>query len=381
MDLRTIDDLELGGARVVLRGDLNVPLKDGEITDDFRIRQVVPTIREILDRGASRIVVCSHLGRPKQPDPALSLSPVAARLGEQLEIELPLVPTPEDPPDATVAMLENVRFFPGETKDDPALAKRYASLGDVFVNDAFGSCHRAHASVAGLAEVLPSAGGRLLQREVRVLGGLLASPAEPFVAVLGGAKISDKLAVVENLLRVAGTIVIGGAMAFTFARAQGLKTGRSLVEEDMIDTCARLLAENGGRLLLPSDVVCASAMEAGAGAHEVAIDAIPDGEGGYDIGTETRRRYVDAVRAAATVMWNGPMGVFEIDDFAAGTRAVAAAVAKGNAYSVVGGGDSIAALNRFGYASGVDHASTGGGAMLEFLEGKLLPGLAPLRRS
>ena len=381
MTLRTLDDLEVAGKRVLLRADLNVPLDGARITDDFRIRASLPTIRELLDEGAASIIVCSHLGRPKgTPDPRFSLAPVAARLGELLGQDVPLAPMPPtNLPDARVILLENLRFHPGETANDPAFAASLAFLADVYVCDAFGAVHRAHASVAGVPTLLPSAAGRLLEREVAVLSELLSDPARPFVAVVGGAKVSDKLGVLENLLRIADTLVIGGAMCFTFARAQGLSTGRSLVEEDRVEDCRRLLDVAGDRILLPVDVVVAGSMEAGVPTAQVAIDQIPDDQAAYDIGKETARLYVDAIRAAKTVMWNGPMGVFEIDEFASGTRAVAAGVALGDAYSVVGGGDSVAALAAFGYADKVDHVSSGGGAMLELLEGKELPGLTPLR--
>ena len=384
MELRILDDLELRAARVFLRSDLNVPLDSGAIADDFRIRQSLATVREVLDRGATRVAVCSHLGRPGgKPDPGLSLNPVAARMSELLAMDVPLCATPSGPipAGARVALLENVRFEARETSNDIGFARELAALADAYVDDAFGAVHRAHASVAALATLLPNAAGRLLQREVEVLGRLRDAPEHPYVAVLGGAKVSDKLAVIESVLRVADTVVIGGAMCFTFLRAQGLSTGRSLVEEDMIATCSALLDANADRLVLPVDFVVAPRMGQGAGAREVPADSIPDDEAGFDIGTLSRRAAVDVIRGARTVMWNGPMGVAEIDDFAAGTRAVAAAVAKGSAYSVVGGGDSIAALETFGYARDVDHASTGGGAMLEFLEGLDLPGLEPLMMS
>jgi phosphoglycerate kinase len=379
--LRTLDDLDVAGKRVLLRADLNVPLANGEIADDFRIRQSLPTIQELLDRGAARVVVVSHLGRPKgAPDPRYSLLPVAVRLTELLNRTVPLAPLPPEPlPDiGTVVLLENVRFHPGETSNDPRFARELAALADVYVDDAFGAVHRAHASVAAVAELLPNAAGRLLQKEIEVLSRVFENPDRPLVAVLGGAKVSDKLGVIENLLRVCDKLLIGGAMCFTFFRAQGLDVGRSLVEEDKIEDVKRFFGE---KLMLPRDVVVAPEMTADARAQEVSIDAIPNDMAGYDIGTATRRAYVDAIRAARTVVWNGPMGVSEIETFAAGTRAIAAAVAKGDAYSIVGGGDSIAALERFGYIDDVDHASTGGGAMLEFLEGKPLPGLIPLQRA
>jgi phosphoglycerate kinase len=380
MKLRTLDDLDLNDKRVLLRSDLNVPLKDGAIVDDFRIRQSLPTIKELLDKGAARVVLTAHLGRPKgAPDPKYSLIPVADRLAELLDVPVPVIEKPEDATGHRMQMLENVRFEPGETKNDPAWAKRLASLGDVYVDDAFGAVHRAHASVAAVAELLPSAAGRLLQREIEVLSSLLEKPKRPYVAVVGGAKVSDKLGVLDNLLNVVDRLLIGGAMCFTFSLAQGGSVGTSLVEPDHVDHVEELMARAGDKLLLPSDIVVAAEMTPGVKTQHVAADQIPDDMGGYDIGPETIGAYSDVIRAAKTVMWNGPMGVSEIDEFAAGTRAIAQAVADSDAYSVVGGGDSIAALEKFGYAGKVDHASTGGGAMLEFLEGKQLPGLIPLQ--
>jgi phosphoglycerate kinase len=382
MKLRTLDDLDVTGKRALVRADLNVPLADGSISDDYRIRQSVPTITELLERGAARVIVCSHLGRPKGVyDATYSLVPIADRLGQLLGRDVALAPLP--PADVTpagdVLLLENVRFAPGETKNDPAFARELAALADVYVCDAFGAVHRAHASVAAVATLLPSAAGRLLQKEIEVLSRLLEDPARPYVAVIGGAKVSDKLGVLDNLLRVVDRLVVGGAMCFTFLKARGLEVGRSLVEDEQLTHVGRLMETAGDTLLLPTDVVVAAEMAQGVEKRQVGVDEIPADLAGYDIGKETARAYVDAIRGAKTVMWNGPMGVFEIPDFEAGTRAVAAGVALGDAYSVVGGGDSVAALEKFGYAASVDHVSTGGGAMLEFLEGKDLPGLAALR--
>jgi phosphoglycerate kinase len=382
--LRTLDDLEVSGKRVLLRADLNVPLskQDGSITDDLRIRATLPTLNELRARGAATIVVCSHLGRPKgQPKPELSLTPVAKRLGELLGEDVPLAPSPTGPvpAGAHVALLENLRFDPGEERNDAAFARALADNADVYVNDAFGAVHRAHASVVGVAALLPSAAGRLLEKEVAVLSRLLEEPGRPFVAVVGGAKVSDKLTVLRNLLDRVDRLLIGGGMCFTFLKAKGYAVGRSLLEADQVDVVGTLMKEAGDKLMIPTDVVVAAEPTAGADKKQVAADAIPGDLAGYDIGKETSRAYVDAIRAAKTVFWNGPMGVFEVDDFAAGTRAVAAAIAKGDCYSVVGGGDSAAALEKFGYADEVSHISTGGGASLEFLEGKELPGLLPLR--
>lgn len=381
MKLRALDDLEVAGKRILLRADLNVPLEDGRIADDMRIRATVPTIRELLDRGAARVICCSHLGRPKgKPDPKHSLAPVAARLADLLGGPVPLAPSPKGPvPDGAVVLLENVRFNPGEEANDPDFACALAELADAYVNDAFGAVHRAHASVEAVARLLPAAAGRLLEREVSVLSRLLEGPERPFVAVIGGAKVSDKLPVLRNLLRLVDRLAIGGGMCFTFLRAGGHGVGRSLLEADQVDAVRSLIGSAGERLLLPVDVVVAAEPKAGARKSIVRADAIPGDLAGYDIGKETSRVYVDAIRSARTVFWNGPMGVFEVDDFAAGTRAVAAGVALGEAYSVVGGGDSASALEKFGYADKVDHLSTGGGASLEFLAGEELPGLAPLR--
>lgn len=382
MKLRTLDDLDVAGKRVLLRADFNVPLQDGTIADDTRITATVPTIRELRERGASQIICCSHLGRPKGAvNPKYSLAPVAQRLSSLVGSAVSLSGTPTGPvdPSSPVALLENVRFDPGEEKNDPAFAKRLAALADVYVDDAFGAVHRAHASVAAVAELLPAAAGRLLEREVEVLSKLLEDPDRPFLAILGGAKVSDKLGVIESLLDRVDRIALGGAMCFTFFAARGYEVGRSLVERERVDEVARLAEKAGERMLLPLDVVVAEKPEPGVATRTVAVDSIPADLAGYDVGPQTCRAYVDAIRASRTVFWNGPMGVFEVPEFDGGTRAVAAGVAKSDAYSVVGGGDSGAALVKFGYAGEVDHLSTGGGASLEFLEGRELPGLTPLR--
>lgn len=380
MKLRTLDDLDVAGKCVLVRADFNVPLDGGAIADDFRIRAALPTIQELFRRGAARLVVCSHLGRPKgAPDPAFSLAPVAIRLGRLLGEDVALAPHPDGPVgDQRITLLENVRFHPGETKNDPAFAAALAALADCYVDDAFGAAHRAHASVAGVASLLPSAAGRLLEKEIAVLSRLLDAPERPFVAVLGGAKVSDKLKVIENLLGVVDRLLIGGAMCFTFYAANGLPIGRSLFEPDQVGTVKRLMGQAGDRLMIPADVVVAAEPKPGVAVAEVDAAGIPSDQAGYDIGPNACRAYVDAIRAARTVFWNGPMGIFEVPPFDKGTRAVAAAIAKGPAYSVVGGGDSALALDRFGYAGDIDHVSTGGGASLEFLEGRTLPGLAPL---
>lgn len=381
MKLRTLDDVDVAGKRVLLRADLNVPLKDGKITDDFRIRQSMPTIKELRQKGAARIVVTAHLGRPKgEPDPKYSLKPVADQLAKLLGDPVPLIETPEAVTDVPIQLLENVRFEPGETKNDPEWAKRLASLGDVYVDDAFGAVHRAHASVAAVAELIDQrAAGRLLQKEIEVLSRLLEGPERPYVAVVGGAKVSDKLGVLDNLLPVVDKLLVGGAMCFTFFLADGLQVGTSLVEPDQVEHVRALRQRAGDKLVLPTDVFVAREMAQGAGARVVQVSQIPSDQGAYDIGTVTARAFAFEIDRARTVMWNGPMGVAEIDDFAGGTKAVAKACADSKAYTVVGGGDSIAALEKFGFAEKVDHASTGGGAMLEFLEGKQLPGLLPLQ--
>ncbi|MEX2556044.1 MAG: phosphoglycerate kinase [Actinomycetota bacterium] len=385
MKLRTIDDIDVAGKDVLLRADFNVPLskQDGSIADDLRIRATLPTIEELFERGAGRIVVCSHLGRPKgKPDPTYSLAPVAARLGQLLGEDVPLCASPTGPvPEVSrVVLLENLRFDPGEESNDRAFAARLAALADVYVNDAFGAVHRAHASVVAVAQLLPAAAGRLLEKEVAVLSKLLTEPERPFVAVVGGAKVSDKLRVLERLLDLVDGLLIGGGMSFTFLAAKGYGVGKSLLEPDQVPVVAELMRDAGDKIAVPTDIVVARAPEPGVEKRVVAADQIPAELAGFDIGKETCRAYVDAIRAARTVFWNGPMGVFEVDDFDAGTRAIAAAIAKSDCYSVIGGGDSAAALRKFGYADEVSHISTGGGASLEFLEGKDLPGLVPLRR-
>jgi phosphoglycerate kinase len=381
MKLRTLDDINIKNKKVLLRADLNVPISDGQIVDDFRIRQSLPTIKELLEKDAARIVIAAHLGRPKGTrDLKYSLIPVADRLAELLDMAVPVIDRPEHATDKPQQRLENVRFEPGETKNDPAWAKRLATLGTVYVDDAFGAVHRAHASVVGVAKLIRTkAAGRLLEKEIHVLSRLLESPDRPYVAVVGGAKVSDKLGVLDNLLKVVDRLLIGGAMCFTFELAKGNTVGTSLVEPDQVDHVKKLMKQAGYKLLLPKDIVAADEMEPGAKTELVPPDQIAPDMAGYDIGPETVNAYAAEIHKARTVMWNGPMGVSEIDDFAAGTRAIAQAVAESDAFSVVGGGDSIAALEKFGYADKVDHASTGGGAMLEFLEGKRLPGLVPLQ--
>jgi phosphoglycerate kinase len=360
VSLPRLEDLgDLRGRRVLVRADFNVPLEDGRITDDLRIRAALPTLQWLSEQGAA-VTACSHLGRPKgEPDPRYSMAPVRERLAE-------LAPG--------VELMENLRFDPGETSNDPAFVARLVEGHDAYVNDAFGASHRAHASVVGPPAHLPSAAGRLLAREVDVLLGLREQPERPFVAVLGGAKVSDKLGVIEALLEVVDGLVVGGGMCFTFLAARGHRVGDSLLEEDQVATCRRLL-DAGAAIHLPTDVV---AVGPGDDVRTVGAD-VPDGWKGYDVGPGTAAAFADAIAGARTVFWNGPMGVFEDERFAAGTRAVAEAVAGADGFTVVGGGDSAAALARFGLADRVDHLSTGGGASLELLEQGDLPGLAALR--
>jgi len=382
-----LEDLPVAaGRKVLVRIDCNVPLSGGRVADDLRLTTIVPTL-DWLRRAGAAVVVCGHLGRPKgRPEPRFGLAPVADRLGDLLAEEVPLAPEVvgerasamiEALRPGQVMLLENLRFEPGETANDPGFAAALAAPVDLYVNDAFGASHRAHASIVGPPAALPHAGGRLLFREVEALGRLLHDPARPFVAVLGGAKVSDKLGVIDALLDRCDTILVGGAMAFTFHAAQGLAVGDSLVEPDRVEECARLLAT--GRVRVPSDVVIAREIDAGAETRVVPAGAIPDGWKGLDVGPGTAAEFADAVASAATVLWNGPMGVFEVAPFAAGTRSVAEAVAASSAYTVVGGGDSAAAIRGFGLAERVSHVSTGGGASLELIENGDLPGLAALR--
>jgi phosphoglycerate kinase len=379
-DVESLGDV--AGKRVLVRSDLNVPLDGKRITDDGRIRASVPQLTALLDAGAS-VVVCAHLGRPKgAPDPKYSLAPVAARLGELLGRDVEFVGDPDGEPKTDLALLENVRFAPGETsKDDAergAYADRLAALADAYVDDAFGAVHRKHASVYDVATRLPHAAGALVSRELEVLRRLTASPDRPYVVVLGGSKVSDKLAVIENLLPTVDRLLVGGGMCFTFLAAQGHDVGDSLLEKDQLDACRRLL--DSGKIVLPADVVVADDISADAATEVVAADAIPAGRKGLDIGPRTVELFTQELSSARTVFWNGPMGVFEVAPFAAGTRGVAEAIARlEGALTVVGGGDSAAAVRQLGVGEQrFGHISTGGGASLEYLEGKTLPGLAVL---
>ena len=375
--MRTLDDLEVDGRRVLVRADFNVPLENGRITDDTRIRAALPTVRTLRERGA-RLLLAAHLGRPKDREPELSLRPVAQRLGELLGTDVPLAPDLDHVPDGEVVMLENVRYEPGETKNDPELAGRYAALADAYVNDAFGAAHRAHASTEGVARLLPSAAGLLLQREVETLTGILRAPERPLLAIVGGAKVTDKIGVLEAFLERADEILIGGAMCFPFFSAQGHSVGASLCEAEGIEPARRVLDAGGERLRLPTDLVLGREFAADTERREVDGVDVPDGWMGLDVGARTAQAYAGQVARAGTVFWNGPMGAFELDPFAAGTRAVAEAVARAPGTTVVGGGDSAAALQRFGLADRVTHLSTGGGASLELIEGKVLPGVEVL---
>jgi phosphoglycerate kinase len=388
VELRTVEAADVRGRRVLVRNDFNVPLDDGRVTDDLRIRAAVPTLRWLVEHGG-RVISCSHLGRPKgKRDERYSLAPVvpvlAAHLGREVRFVDDVVgesaqAAARQLTDGEVMLLQNLRFEPGETDNDPEFADRLAALAELYVDDAFGAAHRAHASVVGVAERLPAYAGYLLATEVRVLSRLLEDPDRPFVAVLGGSKVSDKLAVLDNLLGRVDSLVIGGGMCFTFLAAQGLEVGDSLFEKDQVDAVRQLAARaerEGKRLLLPTDVVVADDFAEDANTRTVPVDGIEPGWRGLDIGPETAAAFAAEIARARTVFWNGPMGVFEWEPFAAGTRRVAEAVAASDAYTVVGGGDSAAAVAQLGLADRIDHMSTGGGASLELLEGKTLPGVA-----
>lgn len=388
---KSVSDLDVRGKKVLVRCDFNVPLTaEGKISDDKRIREALPTVRALLSGGAA-VILCSHLGRPKgEPNPKYSLAPVARRLTELLGLAVSLAGDVVGESARAMAaalrpgevmLLENVRFEAGEEKNDRALSQALAALADVYVNDAFGTAHRAHASTAGVAEFLPSACGLLMQREIDVMGAALEAPQRPFVAILGGAKITDKIALIGSLLDRCDAILIGGGMAFTFLRALGGDIGTSLCDDAALDTARTLLAKSREKnvpLCLPVDAVCGK--EFNNDTERVVCDAmhIPAGFAGYDIGPETAKQFAIRIAGAKTVVWNGPMGVFEMPSFAEGTRAVARAVAECGGVTIIGGGDSAAAVEQLGFADRVTHISTGGGAALEFLEGRVLPGVACL---
>lgn len=392
---KSIEDVELSGKRVLCRCDFNVPTKDGKITSDKRIVAALPTIRYLVDHGA-KVILCSHMGKPKNgPDPAFSLQIVADRLSELLGLPVKMAKDVVGESaqslaaglkDGEVMLLENTRFEKGETKNDPELSKKLASLADLFVNDAFGTAHRAHSSTAGVADYLPAVCGFLVQKEVGIMGKALADPERPFVAILGGAKVSDKLNVINNLLEKVDTLIIGGGMAYTFLAAKGYGIGKSLFDAEKVDYCKDMMTkaeQKGVNLLLPIDTVVAagfpSPIDGPIDVKTVPVDQIPADMEGLDIGEKTRALFADAVKNAKTVVWNGPMGVFENPTLAKGTIAVAQALADSSAVTIVGGGDSAAACEQLGFADKITHISTGGGASLEFLEGLELPGIACLQ--
>jgi phosphoglycerate kinase len=383
---RSVKDLDVQGKKVLVRVDFNVPIKNGQVTDDARIERTLPTIRYLLERGARPILI-SHLGRPKgAPDPEYTMDPVACRLEELLEapvlkLDAAVGPEVEDAleaPGEGVVLLENSRFYPGETENDPEFSEQLASLVDAYVDDAFGAAHRAHATTVGVARLLPAAAGLLMKEELDSLHKVLLSPERPFVAIVGGAKVSDKVAVIESLLGVADTLLIGGAMCFTFFKARGLETGNSLVEDECLEASKHLMDEAGERLVLPVDVVAAEEMEEDASSKVVKVEDFPRGSIGLDIGPETVEKFGGYVADSKTVFWNGPMGVFEMDAFAKGTEGVARAIAKSGAVSIIGGGDSVAAVRKLGLEDNMSFISTGGGASLEYVEGRELPGVAVL---
>jgi len=387
---KTIEDIEVSGKRVLVRCDFNVPQKDGVITSDKRIVGAIPTIKYLMDKGA-KVILCSHMGKPKgEINPKYSLTLVAKRLSELLGVEVPLCADTIGPDakakaaalkDGEVILLENTRFDKREEKNDPEFTKELASLAEIYVSDAFGAVHRAHASTAGVADYLPAVCGYLIQKEISVMGKALADPARPFVAILGGAKVSDKIGVINNLIEKVDTLIIGGGMAYTFFAAQGYSIGTSICEQDKIELAKEMMAKaeaKGVKFLLPVDNRIGKEYDENTEYAEVDSDNIPDGWMGLDIGPKTRELFANAIKGAGTVVWNGPMGVSEWKNFAAGTEAVAAAVAESGAISIIGGGDSAEAVERLGFGPKMTHISTGGGASLEFLEGKELPGIACL---
>ena len=384
---KTIKDIDVKGKKVLVRVDFNVPLKDRKVSDDTRIVAALPTINYLLEQGAA-LILCSHLGRPKgDPDPEYSMKPVADYLGGLVKNKVIFSPECVGPAAAKAAVdlqpgeilvLENTRFYPGETKNDPEMSKQLASLAEVFVNDAFGSAHRAHASTVGVTDYLPSVAGFLLEREIKFLDQAIEDPKRPFVAILGGAKVSDKIGVIKNLLTKADTVLIGGGMANTFFKAQGYPVGDSLVEDEVLDVARDLVKLGGTKLRLPVDVVIADKFDNAAQTKVINAGPVPDGWRILDIGPETVENFSKVVSTAGTVVWNGPMGVFEMENFAKGTFEVAKAIADSKAISIIGGGDSAAAIQQSGLADKITHISTGGGASLEMLEGIQLPGLTAL---
>ena len=390
LNKKTVEDIDVKGKKVLVRCDFNVKMENGVITSDKRIVASLPTIKYLIENGA-KVILCSHLGRPKgEFKPEFSLKPVAARLAELLGQEVKMA---EDVVgdsakalaaslnDGEVLLLENVRFEPGETKNDPELSKKFADLAELYVNDAFGSAHRAHSSTAGVAEHLPAACGYLIQKEIQFIGGALENPKRPLVAILGGAKVSDKIGVITNLIDKCDTLIVGGGMAYTFMKSLGHQIGNSLLEADKVDLAKEMMEKaeaKGVKFLIPVDNKVGKEYAPDTEAMVVNSDEIPDGWMGLDIGPETQKIFADAVKDAGTVIWNGPMGVSEWENFAAGTIAVATAIADSDAISIIGGGDSAAAIHKLGFADKMSHISTGGGASLEYLEGKELPGIAAL---
>lgn len=392
LNKKTIEDIEVQGKKVLVRCDFNVPLKDGEITNDKRIVAALPTIKYLIENGA-KVILCSHLGRPKgEYKPEFSLAPVAKKLSEYLGKEVKLAEDPEvvgenakkiasELENGDVMLLENVRYRAEETKNVEAFSKELASLAEIFVNDAFGTAHRAHCSTTGVADYLPAVCGYLIQKEIKFMGGALANPKRPLVAILGGAKVSDKIGVISNLIDKCDTIIIGGGMAYTFMKFLGHSIGDSLLEADWVEKAGEMMADakaKGVNFLIPVDNKVGKEYDENTEAMIVNSDEIPDGWMGLDIGPKSMELFVDAIKGAGTVIWNGPMGVSEWENFAAGTIAVANAVAESGAVSIIGGGDSVAAVTKLGFADKMSHISTGGGASLEFLEGKELPGIAAL---
>ena len=393
LNKKTIEDIDVKGKKVLARCDFNVPLKDGEITNDKRIVAALPTIKYLMEHGA-KVILCSHLGRPKgEYKPEFSLAPVAKRLSEYLGVEVKLAEDAEvvganakamaaELKDGEVMLLENVRYRAEETKNEENFSKELASLADIFVNDAFGTAHRAHCSTTGVASYLPAVCGYLIQKEIKFMGGALANPKRPLVAILGGAKVSDKIGVIENLIDKCDTIIIGGGMAYTFMKYLGHNIGTSLLEADWVEKAGEMMKkaeDKGVKFLIPVDNKVGKEYDENTEAQVVSSDEIPDGWMGLDIGPKTQEIFADAIKGAGTVIWNGPMGVSEWDNFAAGTICVAKAVADSGAISIIGGGDSVAAVTKLGFADKMSHISTGGGASLEFLEGKDLPGICALQ--
>lgn len=393
LNKKTIEDIDVKGKKVLARCDFNVPLKDGEITNDKRIVAALPTIKYLMEHGA-KVILCSHLGRPKgEYKPEFSLAPVAKRLSEYLGVEVKLAEDAEvvgpnakamaaELKDGEVMLLENVRYRAEETKNEENFSKELASLADIFVNDAFGTAHRAHCSTTGVAAYLPAVCGYLIQKEIKFMGGALANPKRPLVAILGGAKVSDKIGVIENLIDKCDTIIIGGGMAYTFMKYLGHNIGTSLLEADWVEKAGEMMKkaeDKGVKFLIPVDNKVGKEYDEHTEAKVVSSDDIPDGWMGLDIGPKTQEVFANAIKGAGTVIWNGPMGVSEWDNFAAGTISVAKAVADSGAISIIGGGDSVAAVTKLGFADKMSHISTGGGASLEFLEGKDLSGICALQ--